>query len=135
MPALTTGHKTNYYTPGQIRLMMLERTPYCEICGCSDKIKLVVHHKVPRRAVLREKNNHSVENLQVLCKSCHAQIHKKMRLEKRNCVFDKSKPCKVCKKNICCFDCLKFINYHEGICKDRCERAIKALVNCEKKKA
>lgn len=40
----------------------------CEICN--KKIKLLVHHKDTNR------HNNRLENLQVICFSCHCNIHK-----------------------------------------------------------
>lgn len=47
----------------------------CNICGKSN-IKLVVHHRDKNR------NNHNIENLQVLCNKCHTcEVHPDIHLK------------------------------------------------------
>lgn len=63
-----------------LRLAYLKEHPLCELCEAKGKLTgaVDVHHKVSfmrfegaRRAELA----YSYENLQALCKSCHAEIH------------------------------------------------------------
>jgi len=51
----------------------------CERCGEEDEKKLVVHHKnfLNINTVL---GDHSLDNLMVLCKSCHAKLHNSIKL-------------------------------------------------------
>lgn len=53
-------------TARNINELMMKRTQ-CEICG--KKEKLDVHHKDC------DEQNNNIENLQVLCRSCHMKIH------------------------------------------------------------
>lgn len=52
----------------------------CARCGNNDKTKLIVHHKngINVQSVL---SDHSLSNLEVLCKSCHVKWHNKFRKE------------------------------------------------------
>jgi hypothetical protein len=58
----------NHYQMKKNRLIKLEQTRRkCEICG---KVGTDIHHKDG------SKNNHSLENLILLCTKCHINIHK-----------------------------------------------------------
>lgn len=52
----------------------------CVRCGEDDPKKLVVHHKAGSN-VLSPLADHSLQNLEVLCRSCHAKWHNKLRRE------------------------------------------------------
>lgn len=49
-------------------ILEISDSPYCEICGESDK-KLCVHH------IDEDIHNNNLDNLKVLCYSCHSKIH------------------------------------------------------------
>jgi len=57
----------NHYIMKKIRKEMLKDSPACEDCGNSKAIH--VHHKD------KTKDNHSVDNLKLLCIKCHVKYH------------------------------------------------------------
>jgi 5-methylcytosine-specific restriction endonuclease McrA len=61
---------------GGNRIIVLERDKYlCKTCGCSDKKQLVVHHIDGSKG-----KNNLLENLMTLCRKCHINIHRKMKI-------------------------------------------------------
>lgn len=59
----------------RIRKKYIRENPLCECCLDKGVVTFAeeVHHKVQ----LAKGGTHSRENLMSLCKSCHAEIHKK----------------------------------------------------------
>jgi hypothetical protein len=49
----------------------------CQICGESRRSKLIVHH------IDFDKKNCSMDNLQLLCRSCHMKIHNQANKKKK----------------------------------------------------
>jgi hypothetical protein len=71
------------YTWNNASKIIKELVKYkCEICGCTKKEydnNIIVHHKNPLNGLPYDRtlfNNPS--NLQVVCRSCHAKIHRKL---------------------------------------------------------
>ena len=60
----------------QVKYARLELKQECEDCGATEKLH--IHHKDKNR------NNNSLENLQVLCPSCHVLKHVKDRKKRVN---------------------------------------------------
>lgn len=58
------------------RLRALNRDEFtCQICGAEHlRVRLIVHHK--DGSGQSTKPNNRIENLQTLCRACHARIHK-----------------------------------------------------------
>ena len=66
--------RENFHFDGQ-RELALKRDGYkCQSCGSKDK--LTVHHLDGKgRGVKRQMKNNSIDNLQTLCRACHARAH------------------------------------------------------------
>ena len=65
--------------PITTELACLKRAKYlCEKCKCYSS-ELTIHHKIPQELALALNiiNINNLDNLQVLCKNCHARIHLK----------------------------------------------------------
>lgn len=69
--AISYWHRVRY---GGNYIPALERDNYtCAVCGEMDRDKLDVHHK--DHSGKTKKPNHSLDNLQTLCRSCHMKHH------------------------------------------------------------
>lgn len=64
------GNRLKNSTWKQIRKTMLEENPECTECGADEK--LVVHHIVDWQIT----KDDSLENLTVLCRACHINVHR-----------------------------------------------------------
>lgn len=82
-----TGKRNHFYTTGSksgvcykggwktISKKFLQTNTSCEICGCSNKYKLNVHHIISYYLFDKSKDAHFLENLICLCDSCHQNLH------------------------------------------------------------
>lgn len=57
----------------EIRKQALERDNYCQDCGAMDNLH--VHHKTPVREFEDPSEAHTMDNVVVLCESCHWDRH------------------------------------------------------------
>lgn len=76
---------TNFYQSREwkeTRLIALEKCgSKCERCGNENAI-LLVHHKIPRK----DGGSDSIDNLKVVCKSCHLKEHMDRNRNEYRCV-------------------------------------------------
>lgn len=74
----------------ELRAWQLERQPLCEICHAEGYVRSAVdvHHRQPvesgRTVAEMEQLCFSPSNLQSLCISCHARVHKEARSHSRD---------------------------------------------------
>jgi len=73
MHNVQTGDKNSYWRGGHSqsryeRIRKLIKLQTCEMCGKTE-CRLDTHHKD------RDKSNNTVDNIMVLCASCHAIVH------------------------------------------------------------
>lgn len=64
----------------KIKKYMFEKYPSCVDCGTN--INLIVHHIIEWRFT----HDDSIENLKVLCRSCHMKTHHKLNAEYKSVV-------------------------------------------------
>ena len=73
----------------QLRQWKLEQNPLCELCEREGKVvsAIDVHHKVPVESACTpdemERLAFDPNNLQALCISCHAKVHREARSHTR----------------------------------------------------
>lgn len=61
----------------------MERDQFtCQICRTQEKERLIVHHLDGEGN--KRSRNHSLENLQVLCKTCHGKVHHELNVQRRD---------------------------------------------------
>ena len=63
--------RVSHSTAERVAYTIMGKEKKCEICGSTQKID--VHHKDGNH------NNNTQDNLLVVCRRCHANIHKEMR--------------------------------------------------------
>lgn len=70
------GRKGNRKISKSVREQVLARDKVCQHCGTSGSThnKLTLHHQIYRR----HGGTSTVDNLIVLCQSCHSDFHRKM---------------------------------------------------------
>ena len=102
--------KTQFDSKRQLTLRRDNFT--CQKCGCTYLVNLVVHHLDGAGRNKKVKNN-SLDNLQTLCRKCHANAHRNLLLSSRKS-YRWSKHhlrCKGCKTS-------KKKHFGHGYCKD-----------------
>jgi hypothetical protein len=53
--------------------MRNRKNKICEICGCSDRAAIHLHHIIPRTD---PNSTDTLDNLAIICANCHAKVHK-----------------------------------------------------------
>lgn len=82
----TKGHYSGYSWKGA-RLVALERAGNkCEKCDRDlSKVKrFAIHHEIPAHEFTDPEDSHTLDNLKVICQSCHAKEHNLGKTAKGN---------------------------------------------------